>query len=227
VNENRAQLYRRYNPNVTIIDLYPEIRLAGSMNPVFNSPHLTMIYAGRLSEDRCMLLYIDVLRTLRAMGIPARMIYVGVFTPPEGEQTLREYVDDFQDCIDIRGWIPYSQIPETLRAADLGLVILTRQKRHVEVIQTKIFEYMACGLPFIASEFPLIEAVVNEFNCGILVDPSSDTDAIAKRIKTLWDNPQQAQILGENGRLAILKKYNWESLETELLNLYRSLLPDG
>jgi len=60
---------------------------------------------------------------------------------------------------------------------------------------------------FIASNFPLWKEIVEGNNCGICVNPL-DTRDIAKAIKHLIDNPDEAREMGENGRKAVLEKYN-------------------
>ena len=101
------------------------------------------------------------------------------------------------------------EIVAGLRDAQVGLVLDHPISNYVEGYSTKMFEYMACGLPFIASDFPLWQRIVAEHDCGITVDPF-DTDAVAKALNRLLENPEEAARIGENGRQAILRKYNWD-----------------
>ena len=48
-------------------------------------------------------------------------------------------------------------------------------------------------------------------------------DAIADAIRQILSNPQAAARMAENGRQAVLHKYNWGIEEEKLLALYRSL----
>ena len=72
-----------------------------------------------------------------------------------------------------------------------------------------MFEYMAAGLPVIASNFPYWESIIEKHECGICVDPTSVSD-ITKAIKTLLENPNIAKTMGENGLNAIKTHFNWE-----------------
>jgi glycosyltransferase involved in cell wall biosynthesis len=82
---------------------------------------------------------------------------------------------------------------------------------------------MTVGLPVIASNFPVWQEVVEENNCGLTVNPF-DPEDIAKAIEYLLDNPDQARKMGQNGRKAVLEKYNWENEEQKLIELYENLL---
>ena len=64
---------------------------------------------------------------------------------------------------------------------------------------TKMFEYMARGLPVVCSNFPLWAEIVGGADCGIAVDPR-DPAAIADAIRRLDEDPALARRLGENGR---------------------------
>jgi len=55
------------------------------------------------------------------------------------------------------------------------------------------------------------------------VDPL-DPKAIAQAIEHLLTHPEEARQMGENGRRAVVEKYNWGQEKEKLLNLYEELL---
>jgi glycosyltransferase involved in cell wall biosynthesis len=86
-----------------------------------------------------------------------------------------------------------------------------------------MFEYMGLGVPAVVSNFDLYRAVVEGHNCGIAVDPT-DPHAIAEAIRRLIENPEIARAMGENGRRAVIERYNWATEKDKLLQLYDELL---
>jgi glycosyltransferase involved in cell wall biosynthesis len=93
---------------------------------------------------------------------------------------------------------------------------------HVDAQPNKMFEYMSAGIPVIASNFPLWNEIVLGGACGLTVNPD-DSYSIAKAIDFFINNPAQAKIMGQNGRLAIQEKYNWEIESDKLFKFYHSL----
>ena len=87
---------------------------------------------------------------------------------------------------------------------------------------TKTLEYMIAKLPVITSNFPLYEKLIIENNCGICVDPLNPKK-IAEAIKHLIEHPNETKKMGENGRKAVLEKYNWENESKKLLEIYKNL----
>jgi glycosyltransferase involved in cell wall biosynthesis len=227
VDDTLGDIYRRIHPRVIIIGHYPPKSLAKDSNPIFSRPELTLLYIGRLSLDRGLLEYVDLLRSLIDMGVPARLRLAGVFTPIADEQAFRAHIQGLEDNIDLLGWIPYDRIPEILHSADAGLAIFNAEPRYIAAIPVKLFEYMAGGLPVIASEFPLIANIVNTIDCGALFIPDSNPGIIAQTIRHWWKNPDEAKRLGDNGRRSILEKYNWDTLAAELDDLYTSLVSES
>ena len=74
----------------------------------------------------------------------------------------------------------------------------------------------------ICSNFPLWRSVIEDNHCGICVEPT-DVDAVAQAILKLKNDNQLAKTLGENGRRAVLAKYNWQYEEQKLLAFYKEL----
>ena len=82
---------------------------------------------------------------------------------------------------------------------------------------------MEASLPVIASNFPLWKEIVEGNKCGICVDPLKPK-AIAKAIEYLMEHPKLRKEMVENGRNAVLERYNWEKESEKLIDLYGELL---
>ncbi|MBK8042480.1 MAG: glycosyltransferase [Haliscomenobacter sp.] len=73
------------------------------------------------------------------------------------------------------GVISRQEIALVLNRSKIGLVILHPKKNYLEALPTKLFEYMLCGIPVIASNFKLWETLVEESGAGFCVDPFRGT----------------------------------------------------
>jgi len=87
---------------------------------------------------------------------------------------------------------------------------------------TKLFEYMCNGLPIICTDFKIWEEIVNTEQCGICVNPH-DINAIKEAILHLLNHTEEADLMGSNGRRAIMERYNWATQEQELTTMYEGL----
>jgi glycosyltransferase involved in cell wall biosynthesis len=223
VDETLGDIYRGVNRRVVIVGHYPPSGQAQEPSCAFSHPELRFIYVGRLSRDRGLLAYAEILSALRRREVPARLCLAGVFTPASEEEAFWAAVGDQLPYVDFKGWVAYDQVPGLIRDADLGLAILMPEPRYVAALPVKLFEYMAAGLPVVASHFPQISGVVQASACGAVVDPLQPSQAV-ETITQWWQDPASARRLGENGRQAILQTYNWEGLVSQIDALYRSLV---
>lgn len=76
----------------------------------------------------------------------------------------------------------------------------------------KLFEYMEAALPIICSDVELWKKIVDKYKCGIYVNPNNSNE-IRGAIKYLIENKEKAYQMGQNGRRAVLEKYNWTTQE--------------
>jgi glycosyltransferase involved in cell wall biosynthesis len=90
---------------------------------------------------------------------------------------------------------------------------------HKYSLPNKLFEYLAVGVPLIASDNPEIAAFVNEHRCGELCDPT-DAASLADAIRRLAARRDEA---AANAREAA-KLYRWENEEAKLLEVYGRVL---
>lgn len=174
-------------------------------------------YVGGISEIR------GIKPLVKSMGKVkgVRLNLVGNF----GSKRLEDEVKSFQEfnLVNELGFKSREEVAEILSRSRAGIVTFLASPNHIDAQPNKMFEYMSTGLPIITSNFPLWEDIVEGNDCGICVDPEN-VEELAKAIQYLNDNPIEAERLGENGRKAVVEKYNWEKEEVKLRALYKELL---
>ncbi len=121
------------------------------------------------------------------------------------------------------GQINRDEVKRVLRESQVGIVTFLPFGNHTHSQPNKLFEYMAQGIPLVASNFDLWKAIIEKVDCGLCIDPS-DPKAISGAIQTLLSDKVKAKQMGENGRDAVLNTFNWESEEKKLIELYHGLL---
>jgi glycosyltransferase involved in cell wall biosynthesis len=144
----------------------------------------------------------------------------GTFQPPEFQAEIAA-MPGWQR-VRFLGQVPRAEIVRAMDRANVGIVLNHPTPNYLDAYSTKMFEYMARGLPVVCSNFPLWTEIVAGAECGLTVDPRS-AQAIADAIRSLNEDPELARRLGENGRRAIAERYNWEAELTKLEDLYRQV----
>jgi glycosyltransferase involved in cell wall biosynthesis len=151
----------------------------------------------------------------------ARLVLVGPIHPPALKDRL--LTEAGQSRVEFLPWLSRAEVPPFLGNSLGGLVTLLPGPNRTESQPIKLYEYMAAGLPVVASDFPLWRQIVDEAKCGLLVDPEN-TREIADAMRWILQNPDEAYEMGQRGRRAVRDRYNWEAQSDNLIGLYRSLL---
>lgn len=181
-----------------------------------------IVYAGQITESRGIIEMINTIGILKdTHNVTLKLL--GTFKCSiEIEKRVR--ASNGWSNVDFAGWINRDEIGKIMSTSRIGLVLLHPLENYLESYPAKLFDYMAAGLPVIASNFPLWQEIVNSANCGLTVDPLN-IDEIASAIKWLLDNPEEAAQMGLNGQSAAKEHYNWEISSVRLISLYRKIAP--
>ncbi len=114
--------------------------------------------------------------------------------------------------------VPKSEMSEVLAASDACVAILKPIKMYQTTYPNKVFDCMAAGKPVLLSIDGVIRKVVEEANGGVFCEPGN-VDAFVMASKYIADNPDQANLMGERGRMYLKEHFSREKIALDLLSL--------
>jgi glycosyltransferase involved in cell wall biosynthesis len=82
----------------------------------------------------------------------------------------------------------------------------------------KVYEYMAAGLPVVASDIGQLKSLIEDEVNGLLVPPS-DPVALATALDRLRQDPSLANRLGQAARKAMMQNHTWDAVTQRTLHL--------
>jgi glycosyltransferase involved in cell wall biosynthesis len=219
-----AKRFCSINPNTVVVHNFPMLdEIAPTVDLPWDERPPAMAYIGSISERRGIREILQALALLPSDN-SAQMMLAGPFSPAELRTELMR----------LPGWprVKYLRVLDRPSVANLlsrvrlGLLVLQPEPNFCNAMPIKLFEYMAAGIPVIASDFPSWRQIIGEAGCGLLVDPQ-DPQAIARAMEYLLSHDAEAEAMGRRGRQAACELYNWNSEERVLLNFYSELLEPG
>jgi len=212
------KIAERFAPHKTVIvQNFPVLsELSLSKTKPFGERPPCFAYIGSITAARGVRQMVEAIGMVKRNDAILRM--AGIF---QGEN-LREEVRSQPGWqkVDFIGWADRNGVSDLLGETRAGLVVLHPAVNYLDSYPVKMFEYMAAGLPVIASNFPLWRRIVESAQCGLLVDPLKPP-AIARALDWILDHPEEAEEMGKRGREAIENKFNWNFEGKKLIILYK------
>jgi glycosyltransferase involved in cell wall biosynthesis len=213
-------------PKTTLFNFPGEelIRRGTAVAPAAERPPI-ILYLGGLERNRGSGLMIDAFAQVVARAPAARLLIVGHFMPPdlEDEVRARAAMRGIAAVVEIAGRVPFEQIGDYLRRATVGWVPWQPVAKNCKNIPTKLFEYMAFGLPVVSSDLPSTRPFVSPGENGLLA-AATEPAAHAAALLELLTDAAAATRMGEYGRELVRTRYNWAAMEPRLLGLYDAVL---
>ena len=153
----------------------------------------------------------------------AKLLLAGAFSPKSYEDELKampEYA-----CVDYKGFLDKNGMVALLEQANIGASTLLNvgQYDKIDTLPTKVYDYMSMQLPVVISNTDFAQKMNDKYHFAICVDPTN-SEVIANAIQWLYEHPEQAVEMGNNGRKAIEEEFNWEKESEKLVDFYKNLL---
>ncbi len=201
--------------NVTVMNLPLAREFAREPTPYEQRPR-HVVYVGHLTRARGVF---EMLEAAESFPPDVRLVLAGPVTEPG----LAAAIDGspVRDRILAPGWVERDEVQSLLNSAAVGLAVLHPEPNYVHARPVKVFEYLAAGVPVVASDLPSWRPLIGDD--GLLVDPL-DPEAIAAAVTWLLDHPDEAARMGRAGRHRVLTTMTWDSQAETLLGLYDEVL---
>ena len=182
----------------------------------------TLGYMGSLTVSRGSLQMLGAVERLRREGLAVELDCVGPAHDPPTQEALGRCANGDGTGVRWHGRLDPVAGWRVMARCHAGLAILLPEARYLKAYPTKLFEYMALGVPAIVSDFPLYRAVLERAGCGLAVAPL-DQDALCDAIRWCLTHPEELRVMGERGRQAVERDYSWQTEQRKLLAFYASL----
>jgi len=136
------------------------------------------------------------------------------------DELLQSLGSEIKDQIYFLGSVKNSE--EYIKSFDIGL-LLNDIRFGKEGISNSIMEYMAQGIPVVATGTGGTPEIVSDDVSGFLVPPY-DYEKAAKKILFLIENENESRKMGDFGKEYLFDKFSLAQMEKEYLKLYTNLL---
>ncbi len=193
-----------------------------------NYPRLEKLQETKWEKKNNEICYIGVISEIRGIrellisldNCNAKLNLAGNYSPKNFKVEISKFkqwkkVNEF-------GIVNREEVKAILYRSKIGIVTLYPLVNYFDALPVKMFEYMAAGIPVIASDFPLWKEIIEKNKCGICVNPQEPSE-ISDAINYLLNNDNLAEKMGKNGRIAVEKRFNWQIEKKKLLGAYHEL----
>jgi len=118
------------------------------------------------------------------------------------------------------GLQPYSALPDIIRSSDVCINPFELNSVTRDILPTKLFQYLACGKPVVATELPGTVPFLSGEEHGMVY---ASVDACLDRVAELLGNSAMCRQLGERGRDISVSKYQWRSIAETMVSWMKEL----
>ncbi len=220
-----GHLRRRYGlPVVHLVPNYPEVGAPVERRELRDLPggeaidpeRPVVLYLGGLMAGRGLEQLVD------AVGLVPEVQLVLLGSGAE-EGALRTRADAAGASVHLLAPVAPDLVESYAASADVGVSpIVPSCLNYRYSLPNKLFQYMAAGIPVVASDFRQVRAVVEGAECGVVVD-TTRPEAIAKGIRRVLADLTEAAAMGARGRAAVIDRYNWSAPAHTLRAIYDAI----
>lgn len=219
-----AVLRERYGIDPVVLLNVPDIEEAPSgdlewrASVLGDGEHL-LIYQGILVQNRGLPEIVAAMEQLPEM----RLVIVG-YGPLRDELASLRDDSSARERVVLLDAVPFEKLMSYTAAADIGVIPLVGSCLSYRLAApNKLFEFMAAGLPVVATDLEEMARYVREERAGALIPEPVTADSIADAVRRLIADPDGLDAIGKRNRETALSRYVWAVERTKLIAAFESI----
>ncbi|MGC9603078.1 MAG: glycosyltransferase family 4 protein [Minisyncoccia bacterium] len=175
------------------------------------------IYGGALSAVYDFDLLLDAAKEMNDPTVLFAIVGDGRQRAKMKERAEREKIKNvfFMDAV------PKAELPALIQASDIGVAVLKDMGLLKYIYATKLFDYMAGGLPIVLAMDGVSRALVSEEAKSGLTVPPGDKESLKEALKKLAGNKKLRDNFGRAGKDFAAKNLDPQKLAEDYLEVLR------
>jgi len=201
-----------FNPSIDGSDIRKKYRLENQ---------IVILFIGHLEDWAGIDIVYDLAKRLNEEVPNSTILLVG-----EGTSTSRLFDrlihSNLGHMVTHAGLHPYEEIPLFTAASDVALCIFPDTPVAHAASPLKLFEYLAAGKAVVATQVAGTIEVIDS-SVGVLVAPGN-IEEICDAVVNLCNDRELRNALGSRGRKLVEKRYSWNKLALQLIDICENLI---
>jgi glycosyltransferase involved in cell wall biosynthesis len=193
-------------------------RFSGEIAPALPAREgaFTVGFVGTLKAWHGLPVLVEAFGQLHARFPDTRLLIVG--DGPERERLIADVTSrGLSAAVLFIGAVAWDDVPGWLASMDVAVAPYPRLERFY-FSPLKVYEYMAAGVPVVASSSGQLEQLIESGVNGLLTPPD-DAEALAASLELLVTDAQLRKRLGSAGRAKVLRGHTWDKVVEKILGL--------
>ena len=156
--------------------------------------------------------------TLLAAADPCYRLLIVGDGPERAALAARMAAAGLTGRVELVGAVDPAVVPSLLQRIDIAVAPYPASAGYFSPL--KLYEYLAAGLPVVASDVGQVAEVLDDEHTGLLCRPG-DPGELAAAISALRADPARAASLGRAGRAMVEQHHTWHAVVDRILALAR------
>ncbi len=167
---------------------------------------IELIYIGSIVTKRN---HIELCKAVKRVSDSGKSFRFTLYGSGDARPKIEQFANEAGGCIQVCDPVPHEQIPQILSEHHIGVTSLppVDDAKYMASSPIKIFEYMAAGMPILATANPCHVDVVENGRYGFWANEPT-ADSLEKALEQVWENRDRLPELGQES-FADADKWTW------------------